>query len=66
MIQTGMKVAKIQGTCYDCGQKGHRSKDCWEREENASRRPPGWVSRKNKIERKEFANVNTEAVEFVL
>jgi len=62
----GKKVAKIQGTCYDCGQKGHRSKDCWEREENASRRPPGWVSRKNKIERKEFANVNTEAVEFVL
>jgi hypothetical protein len=50
-------------------QKGHRAIDCWEKKENANRRPPGWLSRKKSnvsIEQKEVANFNAAAVEFIV
>jgi len=27
--------------------KGHKAADCWEKEENASKRPSEWKSKKN-------------------
>ena len=35
---------KFKGKCHKCGVRGHMSSDCWEREENASKRPANWVS----------------------
>ena len=32
----------------ECGLMGHKSADCWEKASNGSKRPSGWVSKKNK------------------
>ena len=28
--------------CSTCRKQGHKSADCWEKEKNASKHPPGW------------------------
>jgi hypothetical protein len=33
---------KFQGKCGTCGLKGHRSKDCWNKEENKDKRAANW------------------------
>ena len=38
-----------QPKCTYCGSYFHNTRICWEREENAYRRPPGWISQLNKI-----------------
>ena len=44
----GRKVGgKFQGNCNHCGMKYHKSVDCFEKPENASRRPPNWKSKMN-------------------
>ena len=35
-------IAKFKGTCNKCGKIGHKSKDCWENEANADKRPANW------------------------
>ena len=30
---------KIFGKCHNCGKPGHHAQDCWEKEENKSKRP---------------------------
>ena len=42
------KKGSIKGKCYTCGIAGHREMNCWEREENANKRPENWVSRMKK------------------
>ena len=32
----------FKGKCRKCGKKGHKDKDCWEKEENANKRPAKW------------------------
>ena len=34
--------SKFQGTCHNCGKKGHRAVDCWLDPKNAHKRPNGW------------------------
>ena len=36
---------KFNGNCNHCGKYGHKKIDCWELEENKSKRPTGWSSR---------------------
>ena len=38
---------KFQGNCNHCGMKYHKSVDCFEKPENANRRPPNWKSKMN-------------------
>ena len=33
-----MKIKKIDGVCYHCGQKGHMSKDCWAQKYNHNKK----------------------------
>ena len=35
---------KFKGDCKQCGKKGHKSSDCWEKDANKSRRPNNWKS----------------------
>ena len=51
---------KFKGLCHLCGAKGHKEKDCWEKEENASKRPTNW---KSKLDRN---NVATDSEELLL
>ena len=37
--------------CEHCGKPGHKSKDCWTLERNASKRPNGYKSRRNNGDR---------------
>ena len=32
----------FKGKCPTCRKHGHKSADCWEKEKNASKCPPGW------------------------
>ena len=38
---------KFQGNCNHCGMKYHKAVDCFEKPENASKRPPNWKSKMN-------------------
>ena len=51
-----------------CGKMSHKAENCWVKEENADKRPKGWVSCKEKNEangsnKKEVGATN---IEFVL
>ena len=35
---------KFKGDCKQCGKKGHKSSDCWEKDSNKSKRPATWKS----------------------
>jgi hypothetical protein len=37
-------MAVVLVSCMRTGKEGHISKDCWEKEENADKRPKGWKS----------------------
>ena len=43
--QNGSGGSRCQGHCNNCGKYGHKEAFCWEKEENAHKRPCGWVSR---------------------
>jgi hypothetical protein len=40
---------RFTGNCYNCGKSGHKSADCWQKEENNHKHPkaysPGGVSK---------------------
>jgi len=36
----------FKGRCNNCGKIGHKAADCWDREENKSKRPNNWKSPK--------------------
>lgn len=44
----GNSGPQIRGVCHHCNLPGHKAAMCWEKEENASRRPHGWVSKLNR------------------
>lgn len=35
---------QFRGKCNLCGRQGHKKENCWELEENASKRPKNWKS----------------------
>ena len=43
---------KFKGLCNLCATKGHKDKDCWDKEENAHKRPNNW---KSKVDRNNVA-----------
>ena len=54
------KKTKFKGKCNLCGMKGHKEADCFEKDENASKRPKNWTS---KLDR---ANATTNREELLL
>lgn len=42
------KDYKYQGTCESCGTFGHHEKDCWDKPENAHKRPKGYKTQAEK------------------
>jgi hypothetical protein len=46
------------GACELCGRPGHNKADCWEDDRNASKRPPGYKTNKNKRNRQSNRNNN--------
>ena len=48
--------------CGLCGQRGHREHFCWEKEENASKRPSGWKSKLEKKSDSESAGTGVEVL----
>ncbi len=51
---------KFQGKCNHCGTKGHKETDCWQKDENAHKRPKNWKQRDARTE------VNASNVEQLL
>ena len=46
--KTNYKFKKrFKGMCNFCGKQGHKAVDCWEREENKSKRPNNWKNGPN-------------------
>ena len=39
---------QFKGDCRNCGKKGHKSSDCWEKDANKSKRPSTWNNKKGK------------------
>lgn len=58
----GKSAGRFTGKCNECGTIGHKAADCWEKSENASKRPSNWRSKKNG----ESANVNVDSNELLL
>lgn len=46
------------GNCELCGKPGHNKVDCWEDDKNASKRPPGYKTGKNRRNRQTNRNNN--------
>jgi hypothetical protein len=44
LVAKGKFAKKFKGDCRHCGRKGHKSPDCWEREQNKAKRPTNWKS----------------------
>jgi Zinc knuckle len=40
--EDGSNSKKFSGKCFNCGKEGHRSTDCWEKDENKDKRPKGY------------------------
>ena len=59
--KSGNGKGKFKGKCSFCGMKGHKEKDCFEKPENASKRPMSW---KSKMEQANVTNDKEE--EFLL
>jgi hypothetical protein len=56
---------KYKGDCRICGQKGHKSADCWEKEVNRDKRPPNWKPRpKNHSNSNEAAHNTTSKAKY--
>ena len=43
--QGGRGNGKFRGECNHCGMRGHKASDCFEKSENAGRRPRNWKSK---------------------
>ena len=52
----GRKKVRFNGKCNHCGKVGHKEVDCWEKEENADKRPKNWKNNND------TALANTELV----
>jgi len=52
----GRNKGKFKGKCNHCGKVGHKEADCWEKEENANKRPANWKNNSD------TALANTELV----
>mmetsp|Transcript_6852 Transcript_6852/g.13712 ORF Transcript_6852/g.13712 Transcript_6852/m.13712 type:complete len:166 (-) Transcript_6852:717-1214(-) len=60
-VNGGSKQSKkFQGKCNNCGAKGHKEADCWQKEENAHKRPKNWKQRNLQRE------VNASSIEQLL
>jgi hypothetical protein len=58
---------KFQGKCRTCKLKGHRSKDCWNKEKNKDKRPANWKKRRQEkaaITAKKNKKAKEKSVEF--
>ena len=64
--EKGNTGGKVNRTFHLWGKPGHKAEYCWEKEENADRRPTGWVSCKNKNETNGSKEVGASNVELVL
>jgi hypothetical protein len=62
----GNSGSNFKGKCNSCGKLGHKAEKCWEKEENADKRPEGWVSCKKKNEANGSKDVGAASIEFVL
>jgi hypothetical protein len=51
---------RFTGTC-NCGKQGHKDADCWDKEENAHKRPKNW-----RVNNKEAGNAAVDSVEYLL
>ena len=46
--ETAFFVKQFKGRCRNCGKIGHKGADCWDLEENASKRPTNWNQRSHR------------------
>ena len=44
--ETALFVKTFKGKCRNCGKQGHKSVDCWEKEENKHKRPKNYTTEK--------------------
>ena len=51
------KKVRFKGKCSNCGQRGHKEVNCWQKEENADKQPNNW---------KQTSDVNVPNVETVM
>ena len=42
LFAKGKFKKRFKGNCLTCGKQGHKSAECWEKEENKSKRPKNW------------------------
>jgi hypothetical protein len=51
---------KFQGTCHECGKKGHRAAQCWKNPKNADRRPKWYKAEVSATTKDEEEKTSTE------
>ena len=69
--QDGRNKKSFNGKCNNCGKKGHKKVDCWDMEENRSKRPQGYQVGNNgnnagSSQEHAAASVSSNNVEFLL